>query len=101
MFDTFHVQCADFASTNELLVFWMERAFGSQLGLIWKLAVVSVFWCIWFHRNSVIFEGIEPFYLQIISMVRSMVLEIQSLDGILGTMRNNAENLLILHDLGI
>lgn len=79
----------------------MRREYGTQVSILWRLAVISTLWGIWFHRNAIIFDNKQTSSMSIMLAVRAILLESRCFKGNIGCIKNTVEELTILKGLRI
>ena len=90
----------DFSGNFEtLFIKAMKEKFSSHVQALWHAGIIFICWLIWKTRNEITFEGKK---LSLPSLKAWIVAHLRDTNRIiLGYIRNNIEEFIILHDLGI
>ena len=98
-FSNYFKRCLDFSGNFEgLFLKVMKEKFGSQVQVLWHARIFLICWLIWKSQNEKIFEEKKS----LPSLLKSLDYCFFTTNKIVsGFMRNNMEEFIILHDLGI
>ncbi|KAK3229362.1 hypothetical protein Dsin_001243 [Dipteronia sinensis] len=77
----------------------MSVSFSDQIRVLWRAVIHAVVWNVWYSRNQWIFEGKSVDFRALLSLVWSFVYDSNCLG--ISCMRNNVDDLLILHRFGL
>ncbi|KAK3221988.1 hypothetical protein Dsin_009013 [Dipteronia sinensis] len=77
----------------------MSVSFSYHIRVLWRAVIHAVVWSVWYSRNQWIFEGNSFDFKAALSLVWHSVYDANCL--VIGCMRNCADDLLILHRLGL
>ncbi|XP_057791006.1 uncharacterized protein LOC131008125 [Salvia miltiorrhiza] len=95
----FHLEEPLISDVGSLVISAMQIRASRQLTNLWWVGFISTIWCIWNHRNQVIFEDAASSATSITIQVKTFILEASRLCP--GPMANTVDELLVLHGLGV